>query len=252
MKIPSLMLLAIPLVVTAYLARSDDSVTSSLVHVQGVVRGPLGDDFCPGAEITFTSEHVSKIVISDHAGFYQVDLPAGRYTMTVRYQILIGKTPAFMKQARPLFRASSTRLVLNVRMFAERWTCDISVVNKSGEPATNKQIEEDEKNFCGYEDQFAISDRDGTPYQLFIEYPRRSPKPRTYEYTGDQLATDAFTPVLVEYNLFTSTAEHLVYDPESHTISAIGNVEIVHQLGESQRAASMTFKITNGEAILVR
>jgi hypothetical protein len=137
-------------------------------------------------------------------------------------------------------------------MFAERLTCDIVVVGKSGEPATNEQREEGEKNLCGYEDQFAVPASDGTPYQLFIKYPKRSPKSRVYEYSGDQLATNAFTPVLVEYNLFTLTAERVVYDLDSETISATGNVEVVNQLGESQRGASMTFKVRNGEAVPVR
>ena len=211
----------------------------------------MGDDVCPGAEITFTSEHISKVTTSDRNGSYQLDLPAGLYTMTARYQILIGKTPHYMKQTRPLFRASSSRIVLNVRMFAERLTCDIVVRSKSGEPPTSEQLEEGEKNLCDYEDQFAVPASDGTPYQLVIKYPKRSPKSRAYEYSGDQLATNAFTPVLVEYNLFTLTAEHVVYDLDTGTISATGNVEIVNQLGERQNTASMTFEIRNGEAVPV-
>jgi hypothetical protein len=172
MKIPPLRFVAILLLVPACLGKSDSFAASSLVRVQGVVKGPLGDDFCPAAEITFTSKHLSKVTTSDRTGFYQVDLPADLYTMTTRYQILIGKTPHFMKQTRPLFRASSRRLVLNVRMFAERWNCDIGVANKSGEPVTREQWEAVAKNLCGYEDQFAISAEDGTPYELLIKYPK--------------------------------------------------------------------------------
>ena len=213
------------------------------------MKGPLGDDICPGAEITFTGEHISRVTTSDRTGSYQLDLPTGLDTMSTRYQVLIGRKPYFMTQSRPWFHAPSGRVVLNVRMFAERLTCDIVVMNKSGEPATSEQWREGEKDLCGSEDRFAVPASDGTPYQLFIKYPKRSPQSRSYEYSGDQLATNTFTPVLVEYNLFTLTAEHVVYDLDRETISATGNVEAVGQLGKSQHAASLTFKISNGEAI---
>jgi hypothetical protein len=155
--------------------------------------GPLGDDVCPGAEITFTSEHISKVTTSDRNGSYQLDLPAGLYTMTARYQILIGKTPHYMKQTRPLFRASSSRIVLNVRMFAEPLTCDIVVRSKSGEPPTSEQLEEGEKNLCDYEDQFAVPASDGTPYQLVINIrrDRRSP-----EHTNTAVINSPQMPLL--------------------------------------------------------
>lgn len=188
MKMPPLRLVAILLLVSPCLGQSDDSAAArSPVHVQGMVNGPFGYDVCPGTEITFTNEHISKITTSEGNGSYQLDLPAGLYTMTARYQILIGKTPYYMKQSRPLFRASSSPVVLNMTMFEERLTCDIVVVDRSGGPATSEQSQEASKDLCGSEDQFPVPADDGTPYQLFIKYPRRSPKSREYEYSGDQL-----------------------------------------------------------------
>jgi len=244
---------AILLLATAFFGQSSNSVAIQTVHVRGTASGPLGDDVCPGTEMRFQGEHSSKTLVSDTKGSYEVDLPVGLYTMTTQYKYLVGGHPHFQKYVRPLFRiSSSTNVVLNISMFAPRLTCDIVVVGKSGQPATPEQLEQSQKDLCGGEDWFPILSADGAPFQLYIRYPKRSPSDEMADYAGAQLATNAYTPVLVEYNLFTLTAERVVYDRKSQIIAASGNVIATNASGETQHGASMLFKMRDGQAYPVR
>jgi hypothetical protein len=255
MKHTSSILFAILLLATAFFGQSSESVAPiQTFHVRGTVSGPLGDDVVPGTEISFQKEHESTTVFSDSKGSYEVDLPVGLYTMTAQYKYLVGaRNPHVQKYVRPLFRVSSpTNVVLNISMFAERFTCDIVVGGKAGQPATREQLEWSQKNLCGGEDLFSIPSTDGAPFQVYIRYPKRSPTDQVDDYRGAQLATNAYTPVLVEYNLFTLTAECVAYDKKNQTIAASGNVVASNEFGETQYGASMSFKIRDGQAFPIR
>ena len=54
------------------------------------------------------------------------------------------------------------------------------------------------------------------------------------------------SPVFVAYNLFTLRAERVVYDVQSKTLQATGNVVTVDADGATRRADSMTLEIENG------
>jgi hypothetical protein len=56
-------------------------------------------------------------------------------------------------------------------------------------------------------------------------------------------------PVFVAYNLFTLRADRVVYDVQSRTLEATGNVVAENADGTIQRADSMKFRVENGEAI---
>lgn len=246
--------IAILLLATAFFGQSGNSVAPiQTFHVRGTVSGPLGDDVCPGTEISFQDKHSSTTLVSDNKGSYEVDLPVGLYTMMAQYKYLLGGHTHFQKYVRPLFRVSlPTNVVLNVSMFAPRLTCDIVVVGKSGQTATPEQLEQGQKDLCGGEDLFPVPSTDGAPFQLYIRYPNRSPSDEVPDYAGAQLATNAYTPVLVEYNLFTLTAEHVVYDRKRQTIAASGNVTASNEFGELQHGDSMSFKMRDGQAFPVR
>lgn len=226
---------------------------SQTLHISGTVFGALGVDVVPGATVSFQSEHANRSIVSDSSGTYEIDLPVGLYKMTAQYRYVVGRNLRIEKFIRPLFRLSSPAgIMLNVPMFAERLNCDIVVVGKSGGPATPEQRELAEKDLCGGEDFFDAPSGDGTPFQLYIRYPKRSPHDPVYDYAGDQLATNAYTPVLVEYNLFTLTAKHVVYDSRNQTVAARGDVAVVDQLGQTHHGTSMLFKLGEGQAIVVR
>jgi hypothetical protein len=138
------------------------------------------------------------------------------------------------------------RIVLNAPMFAERLTCDIVVVAHSA-------IEEElgRKNLCGGEDFFAAPSADGTPFQVYVQYPKRSFKGQNYDYAGDQLATNAFTPVLLEYNLFTVTAAHITYDSQNQTVSCPGIFAIKNEFGDTPHLDSMIYRLRDSQAVQV-
>jgi hypothetical protein len=254
MRIVSSLTFAALLLGVALFGQSGNSAPpTQIFHVRGTITGPRGDDVVPGAEITFQGEHESKTVFADSKGSYEADLPVGLYTMKAQFQFQLGRSPYFLKYVRPLFRvASPTSLVLNVTMFAQRFTCDIVVSNGSGKPATPEQWEEGSKALCGGEEFFPLTSHDGVPFQLYIRYPKRSLVDQAYVYSGDKLATDTYTPVLVEYNLATLFANSIVYDMGRSTIEAKGGVTLLNETGAKQQADSMTIRIENGEATRLR
>jgi lipopolysaccharide assembly outer membrane protein LptD (OstA) len=68
-------------------------------------------------------------------------------------------------------------------------------------------------------------------------------------YTGEK--TPYNDPVFVAYNLFYLEADHVVYNIKRRIIEATGNVVVVTESGTTQRAASITVQIDNGQAIPV-
>ena len=65
------------------------------------------------------------------------------------------------------------------------------------------------------------------------------------------MTTNVQVPVLVEYNLFTLTADVVTYDAQRHLIKANGNVASENASGEEHHADSIIVKSENGEAILL-
>jgi hypothetical protein len=211
--------------------------------VQGTIVAP------PGAEVTFQNETLKRTVITDRTLFYETKFPLGTYTMTVRHP----SHPSLPELRRPVFRVASRRtLILNAVLAPSRMTCDPLVQNKLGPTPASEQWDETIKNACGGEEFFLVPSKDGTRFQLHIRYLRRWPSEAGYVYSGDSVATNVELPVLVEYNLFTLTADPVTYDPQRNEIKASGNVVAENASGKEHHADSMMVKFEDGEAFPVQ
>jgi hypothetical protein len=190
-----------------------------------------------GAEVTFENGKANTIAFTDKEGFYEANLPVGFYTMNVNPM-----TPGFREYRRPLFRvASATNLTLDATV-GPGVPCDLVVPDGSDHTLTPDEAQD----ACGSLDIFEAPSKDGTPFQLFIDYPNRQRTDRGVIYNSRKL--EGFkTPVLVAYNLFTLQADNVVYDVQDRILKAMGNVLVVSPDGGTQRADSMTLKIENGE-----
>ncbi len=195
----------------------------------------------PRTEVTFQGEHETKTVVVDEKGFYSADLPVGVYKMTAQ-----GPTiwPQSLTQYTRLFRVASPRtIVLNGALYLARMNCDAVV---GGD--TEEQKKEAWKNVCGGEDSFPIPSKDGTPLQLYVQYPQRQPSDRGYLYTNNKIA-EPDVPVLVAYNLFSLEANTIVYDVKARTIAATGNVLTANGSDKMQHFDSIGFRIEDGQVI---
>jgi hypothetical protein len=208
---------------------SDSEAPSETFHVRGTISGPLGSEVLPGAKINFQNVHETRTVIADGKGSYEVDLPLGLYTITAPYEYVIEGNPERVHEqiVRPPFRVESpTRIVFNISMCAQRL----------GEPPSRPAI----RGHIGGETWFTVP---SSEFQVYIRYPTRPSGDGVYIYDADQLF-----PLLVEYNLFTLRAEHVVYDSKNQTIEASGNVMVTNEFGETQHATSVAFKLSDGQA----
>jgi hypothetical protein len=195
----------------------------------------------PRTEVTFQSGHESKTVVVDDKGFYSADLPFGVYTM-------IAQGPTIWPQALTpysrLFRvASPTTVILNGTLYMARTDCD-ALVGGDSEEQKNEQW----KDACGGNDSFLVPSKDGSPLQLYIQYPRRQTTDRGYLYTSNKIA-EPDVPVVVAYNLFSLEANAIFYDLKDRTIAATGNVVTEDGSGKTEHADSIRFRIENGGAV---
>ena len=212
-------------------------------RIEGTVTDP-SDAVVPATEITFRGDVGTVRVPSDAKGFYHADLPLGAYTLNTRVP------QGFRAYTRPLFRVDSpTSLVFNIVLQFGRNNCDIVVLGKDSQPATEKEWAVAAKDFCGGEDFFPLPSRNGTRYSVSIQYQTRSRSVSGYEYTCEWTPPSFCSPVSVAYNLLTLQAKHVFYDPEHHRIKATGDV-VALQNGIKTTAESMTLVLAEGEAKL--
>lgn len=195
----------------------------------------------PRTEITFQSERITRTVIVDDIGSYQADLPFGLYKMTAQ-----GPTigPQALTRYVRLFRVESpTTVVLKGSLYMARMNCDAVVGGDTGE-----QKMEAWKNVCGGEDYFPVPAKDGTPFQLYIQYPQRQASERGYIYTTNKVA-EPNAPVFLAYNLFSLEANTVFYDVKTRTIAASGNVVVADGSGTTRHADSLGFRIEDGKVV---
>jgi hypothetical protein len=208
------------------------------------VRGKVVDSHnsaIVGAEVKFEGSKTTETVFSDSQGFYHAKLPIGLYSMTV------AKGPRDYR--RPLFRVSSPKtIVLDVPLYPPLPSCDsgiISVTRPDGTPEkTETVLTHDEfRDECGGWDRFPIFSSEGGSFELLVRYysRRRSDGERVYD-SGFQ------NPVLVAFNIFTLTTDHVTYDMASRTLLATGNVTTTNGARASTHANSMKFRIANDSA----
>jgi len=190
----------------------------------------------PRTQITFSGEEGTKTLTVDERGFYQADLAFGTYKMRAH-------GPMVRPYVR-LFRVKSpAKIVLNGTLYWARTTCDILV----GGDAPEQQVQET-KDACGGEDSFPVPSKDGTPFQLYIQYPKRRAANRGYIYTSDR-AAEPDVAVCVAYNLFSLEADTVLYDVKTRTILATGHVVTADGSGRTRHADSAGFTIRDGEVL---
>src|ERR1700722_8795816 len=201
--------------------RSASPTRPQTFHVCGTIKDPLAG-VIPGVKVTFQSELLTTTATTNNVGVYEADLPLGDYTMTAQ------GPRGFSLYRRPLFRvASQSTVVLNATLLVA---------------ATEA---------CGCEELIPIPSGDGLPFKLSVRYGSRTTVGSTYSYIGEK-TREYEAPVFVLYNLFSLQADKVTYDVEKRTIEASGNVVAVNELGTSQRADSLVFKIENGQVVPLR
>jgi len=232
-------------------------------HIHGTIRIYTGSAVS-NVTVTFKGEKFGKTVFSDDGGSYDVDLPAGLYTMSAY------NSNRFMEEfRRPLFRVgSSTSLTLNVTLEPVGGSCDL--VGPVGGPPPNADTA---RSACGGWDSFSVPSADGAAFEVLIQFGSWQPTDHGDAYSirepltgieipplgqkipddwpahGKRVVFGVEIPVFVAYNLFTLRAKRVVYDVQSRTLEATGNVVAINADGSPTRADSMKFRIENGQAI---
>jgi hypothetical protein len=214
---------------------------STTVRVHGTIRASTGS-IVPRAEVTFKSEQVTKTVFSDSRGSYAAQLPVGAYTMTASWA-------GVEKYRRPLFRAASPKtIVLDVILYPPLRSCDPGsiIVSRPDGTTENKTVgtADDRRDECGGWDRFPIFSGEDGSFELFVRYFNRRRTDGERHYDGGFR-----NPVLVTFNLFTLTADHVTYDMGSRTLLASGNVTTTDGAGASTGANSMKFRIAKDSVL---
>jgi hypothetical protein len=236
-------LLAVLLLCTALFGQSATAAApGQTFHVRGTITDPL-EAVIRGVKVTFQNGQLTNTVTTNDVGVYEADLPFGDYTMTAQ-------GVGFKVYRRPLFRIMSpTTAILNATLLVGRCG-DMVIVNSSGAPVTDEQYRAATEH-CRGEELIPIPSREGLRLELSVRYGDRTLVGSTYSYTGEK--THQYeTPVFVVYNLFSLQADKVTYDSQRQTIEATGNVVAVNELGATQRANSMAFKIEDGQVALLR
>jgi hypothetical protein len=202
-------------------------------HVKGTITDPY-EAVIQEVRVTFQNGQLSKTVTTDNLGAYEADLPLGDYTMTAQSR-------GFRFYRRPLFRVASP---INVRfdiILPVGKNINRVVVGTATGPFS----------YCD-EESFPAPSQDGVPFQLYIRYGgiRTQTGEARFAYSGDKTGSD--DPVFVAYNRFSLRADAVSYDVIERTIKASGNVVAVNELSDTQRADSMTFKIEDGQVVVLR
>lgn len=223
-------------------------------HIHGVVRKYDGS-VVPGTRVRFNGDKFKKTVFTDSKGFYEADLPLGLYTMTADalkpVDLNFGLNPVsgppqdpyepdVQGYERPLFRVNSpASLTLDI-------TLDPAVFCERGAWSGSIPTPSDGEISCGGQDSFKIPSDEGVPFELLIRFWNRWTSERGYVYNTRNVLPNL--PVFVAYNLFTLRAEHVIYDVQSKTLQATGNVVFSNSDGATQHAESMTLTIEDGQA----
>jgi hypothetical protein len=225
----------------AMLGSAKSAAQSQAFHVQGTVADSNGG-VIPGAKVSFLSNHLSKEVATNAKGVYEADLALGVYTMTVQ-------SPGFHPFHRPAFRiASPTRITFDATLLIAG-SCDVQVSNSSGAAPTADQLKDAVRLFCTREEFLPVPASDGTPFEVYFRYGNRTPAHEIYTYTSQEhLAHQVF----VAYNLFSLLADDVVYDAAQRTLEASGNVVVIRETAETERADNISFELEDGQAIPLR
>lgn len=232
----------------------DEKVMKDISVENGVayVRVPL-------TEITFKGAKTNKTVTVDKRGFYQTDLPLGTYRMTALVPTI--RSQSLTRLVRVFRVDAPATIILNGNLHSTAATCDVVFGRRqtvpegssSSEPAPEPspdELAEDTKDACGGEDVFLFPAKDGTPFEVYLQYSSRERREAVTIYAGFDGSSP--TPVSVAYNLFSLEAKEVVYDKKNGAIDATGRVVTTDESGTVRRGASMRFRFEDGKAILIR
>jgi hypothetical protein len=184
------------------------------LHIAGSI-GPVAS--CPNpCDITFKSSNAADGVTlkPDAEGNYEADLPLGTYTMTLPM--------AVQRNARPLFRVTT--------------------------PGTLQQTVRLRDQ--GYHDAIPIPAKDGTRFEIRVFAPDywwglTGARGYNWDSRSGEMA-------LVEYNVYTMWAEHIVYHKREHQIEGRGRVVFRDGSGNEQNFKQAIFKIEDGTLTLLK
>ena len=218
------------------------SISQETFHVRGKIVDSH-NSASAGAEVKFEGSKTTEAVLSDSRGFYRAELPVGTYSMTVTKG-----SSAYYK--RPLFRVSSPKtIVLDVTLGQQVRNCDPAIIIVRRPDGTTEKTEtvgtpDDHRDECGGWDRFPLFSDEGWSFELFVRYysRRRSDGERVYD-SGFQ------NPVFVAFNLFTLTADHVIYDLTSRTLLATGSVTTTNGSAGYTHGNSMKFRIANDSVL---
>jgi Carboxypeptidase regulatory-like domain len=227
------------------------TLSPTTFHVQGKIVDSHNSAIV-GAEVKFesrkTTEAVSEAVSSDSRGFYHAELPLGLYSMTVAK----GSSGYGEHYRRPPFRVSSPKtIVLNVTLYPPLPSCDpgsITVTRPDGTPETETAgAPKDLRDECAGWDRLPVPSNEDVSFELLVRYSSRLRR------DGERIYNSGFlSPVVVAFNLFTLTADHVTYDLASRTLLATGNVTTTNGSAGSTHANSMKFRIVNDSVLRLR
>jgi len=206
-------------------------------RVQGTITDS-NDAVIPRVEVAFRSKSFDKTVYTDRLGAYVAELPVGDYTM-------VAEMRQFRPYRRPFFRVTSGRhLHFDIRLDIQP-TCDMVVVSSDPE-----QREADWRRLCFHEEFFAVPTKEEIPFELYVQYGKRSVEGDLYAYTGDQILH--YDQVFIAYNMFSLLADRIIYDVKTRTVQATGNVVVTDESGGLRRTNSASFRMEDGNAVLRR
>jgi len=226
-------------VVIAAYAQSDTTVVGNRptrFDVEGTIR--RGNSGVAGVEVKFVGKDTTKAVLSNHSGFYKADLPFGFYTMTVSLRT--------DQQYRRRFLVTSRRIVVLDVVLYEDPDCDPvfpRLAHSDGTPISPEPTQDDYKDVCGGSDFVSVPSEAGEPFELLVRYSdrRRSDAEITYTSYGRR------GPVFAAYNLFALSADKVVYNATSRTITASGGVVTRDASGKTKHFNSAIFKVESGD-----
>ena len=225
------------LVVIAAYAQSDRSVVNkrpTTFHVEGTIR--RGDYGVAGAEVKFEGKDTTKSVFSNRSGFYKAELPLGFYT-------LAASLGTGQKYRRRFLVTSQTTVVLDVVVYDDP-DCDPvfpRLAHADGTPISREPTQDDYMDVCGGSDLVSVPSEAGQPFELLFHYSRRRRSDTEVAYYGGR------GPVVAAYNLFTLSADKVLYNATDRKITASGGVVTRDQSGKTKHCTSGIFKIENGE-----
>jgi hypothetical protein len=236
-------LLAVLLSCAALLAQSAaPAAQPQIVQVHGTITDPL-EAVVGGVKITFENKRLATTVTTNSLGVYEINLPLGDYTMTVR-----GPT-GFRSYRRPLFHLVSPA-TLDATLLVGDPCGERIIVDSSGAPVTEQDIKA-ATEACRHEELVSIPSGDGLQLELSIRYGSRTRIGDVCSYVGEK--TQQYqAPVFVTYDLFSLQADTVTYNLQTQIVEASGHVIAVIESAATQSSRSMMFKIENGRVVQVR